>query len=495
MPDDKKPGIDPVFVPETDTPDEMVAGALALQPDASLAQMFARGPVSPALAIMLNESLFNRVGQIARYMAAAKGIIPAHLLGCSEACFAVVLNAIVWKLNPYMVAACTYQTPGGRIGFEGKLCQAIIENSGKVRGRVRFQHYHAVDVVRDGGTERCKSIDALVDEARANGWKVTAVGGWENVQGKFGFKTSQKGNEFPVPAWDKNHERGLGVRVSAQVIGEAEPRSYDFDLVQAFPRNSTLWATDPKTQICYTAVRRFASTTMPGLMMGVPEWSDEHALPGDTARDVTGGRGLYPGDQPGIAPPEPTRVAVREHSRAPRRTQPQAEPANDPPAEDTVAGGSDAPSDDAPVYALYDEVGEEVGVFNNAEDFAAAFLGRHDALAGKPELGAFLEANSAMVDHLPEGFEAVTSCYDSDTPAPAAAVPPVQMKADGKPDVLSWQRAVQAELVKITSPEALQAYAADVMTAGTAAKIANGPLNSLKIDVARRKGEIEKAAS
>ena len=39
------------------------------------------------------------------------------------------------------VAQCTYQTPGGRVGFEGKLCQAIIENSGRVKGGVKFTHY------------------------------------------------------------------------------------------------------------------------------------------------------------------------------------------------------------------------------------------------------------------------------------------------------------------------------------------------------------------
>jgi len=112
--------------------------------------------------------------------------------------------------------------------------------------------------------------------------------------------------------WGRKDAEGLGVIVRAQVIGEKEPREWRFDLIQAFPLNSTLWATDPKTQICYTAVRRFGSVAAPGLFMGVPfDRSDDmepvHLGP-DAAKDVTPPRPQradYQGEHPGLKP-EPT---------------------------------------------------------------------------------------------------------------------------------------------------------------------------------------------
>lgn len=209
--------------------------------------------MSPAMAIMLNDRLFERAKDIAKYLSRAEGFIPGHLLGKPEACFAVVVRSLTWKLDPYAVAMSTYQTPGGRVGFEGKLCQAILENSGKIVGPVSFEHY----------------------------------GDWKKVQGKYAIKRSEKsGKEFTYPTWDRKDAEGLGVTVRAQVRGEPEPRAWSFDLVQAFPLNSTLWATDPKTQICYAAVRRFCSVAAPGLLMGVP-FEGDLIDPAENARDVT----------------------------------------------------------------------------------------------------------------------------------------------------------------------------------------------------------------
>ncbi|HZT90355.1 MAG TPA: recombinase RecT [Stellaceae bacterium] len=210
------------------------------------------GTMSPAIAIMLDEKLFERAKQIATYLSRAEGFTPPHLIGKVESCFAVVTRSLTWKLDPYAVAQSTYQTPGGKVGYEGKLCQAILENSGKLDGPVKYEFY----------------------------------GDWSKVQGKFKIQTSQKGTKYPAPSWHEADEIGLGVIVRAQVHGEAEPRELRFDLVQAFPRNSTLWATDPKTQLCYAAVRRFGSVAAPGLFMGVP-FDREDFDPALHAKDVT----------------------------------------------------------------------------------------------------------------------------------------------------------------------------------------------------------------
>lgn len=149
---------------------------------------------------------------------------------------AVVTRALTWRLDPFAVAQSTYQpAQGAKVGFEGKLVQAILENSGRLEGGVAFEHF----------------------------------GDWTRITGKFEKKKSDKGRDYAVPAWAPKDEEGLGVIVRAKLRGEDKPREFQFLLVQAFPRNSTLWALDPKTQICYLAVRRFASpvrgsSTIPG---------------------------------------------------------------------------------------------------------------------------------------------------------------------------------------------------------------------------------------
>lgn len=223
---------------------------------ASLAAHFAGGSMSPALAIMLDPLMFERAKQIAVYMSKADGFTPPHLIGKQEACFAVVTRALTWKLDPFAVAQATYSTPGGKVGYEGKLVQAILENSGHIDGPVRFEHY----------------------------------GDWSRVKGKFAIRKSDKGKDYAVATWTREDAQGLGVTVKAKVRGETELREWPLDLDQCFPLNSTLWATDPKTQICYTAVRRFGSVAAPGLMMGVPfdreDWDDETARV-SRAKDVT----------------------------------------------------------------------------------------------------------------------------------------------------------------------------------------------------------------
>lgn len=231
---------------------------VAVSPQSTSTNAFA-ATMPTALALYLNDALFERVSQIALRMSKADGITPKHLMGKSEACFAVVSLAITWRLDPFRVGAATYQTPGGQIGFEGKLVHAIIEASGKLdpaSGGVRYEHY----------------------------------GDWSKVQGRFAIKESQKMDDngkpkkYTAAIWTDDDARAgkpidqtkwpmaqsCGVRVIAHIRGETLPRTLDFDLIQAQPRNSTLWATDPMTQICYTAVRRFASAVVPALMMGVP---------------------------------------------------------------------------------------------------------------------------------------------------------------------------------------------------------------------------------
>ncbi|HEX7049863.1 MAG TPA: recombinase RecT [Longimicrobiales bacterium] len=206
-----------------------------------------------AMRIWFDDRLFDRARIIAKYISEAQGFTPPHLVGKPQACFAVVVRALTWRLDPYAVAMATYQTPGGRVGFEGKLCQAIIENSGKLDGPLKFEYY----------------------------------GDWSRVLGKFKIVDGGKGR-YPAPTWTDADAAGLGIKVTGHIKGELDPRELTLDLVQCHPRNSTLWATDPKTQIHYTAVRRFGSAAVPSLFMGVPfDWEDAPPIGPERAIDVT----------------------------------------------------------------------------------------------------------------------------------------------------------------------------------------------------------------
>lgn len=226
-----------------------------------------------ALAMMLDDQAYDRIKQLAGVLSKAEGVTPSHLLGKPEACFAVVSRAITWKLDPWAVANATYQTPGGRVGFEGKLVHAILERSGKFEGAIRFEHF----------------------------------GDWSKLAGKFVVKENQRGGKYPAPTWTQADAtaNGLGVKVVGKVRGEVEPREWSLRLDQCFPLNSTLWATDPATQICYTAVRRFAHLAAPSLLMGAP--FEEDPDPFANMRDVTPAPARpQPADHKPKAKPKPT---------------------------------------------------------------------------------------------------------------------------------------------------------------------------------------------
>lgn len=209
--------------------------------------------MSPGLAIFFNDALYNRCKQIALLMSNAEGMMPKHLLKKPEACFAVVSRAIVWRLDPFSVGMCTYQTPNGSIGYMGSLIIAILENSGRLIGPVTFKH----------------------------------EGDWTKVQGKYRIQESPKGGKYPVPTWTQEDAAGLFVIVSGQVKGEVEPRTLKFDLIEAFPLNSPLWATAPSRQICYTSARAFGNIAAASLMLGCPFDVDPTGLGGDNMTDIT----------------------------------------------------------------------------------------------------------------------------------------------------------------------------------------------------------------
>jgi len=266
--------------------DEPSLPALRLAVDnPSLASLQSRKlPIS--LQLLLNPQLFAQVQELAKIMSGDTVFTPAHLRGKPQACHTVVSMALTWALDPHFTARCTYMTPGGSIGFEGKLVQAILEQSNRFVGAAHFDY----------------------------------VGDWTKVTGKFGKKVSQKGNEFVTPAWTQADAEGCGITIRWRVRGEDRDRVWPsedmpFFLTQCFPLNSPLWATDPRTQIRYLAIRRFADQAAPGILSGMPFDPDDLFDASERAVDITNE----------TAPPRPTRESVAQPTVPVTEVEPEPE--------------------------------------------------------------------------------------------------------------------------------------------------------------------------
>lgn len=199
-----------------------------------------------SLAVLFNEGLFNRVQAAAERMANAKGATPKHLIDKASACFFVIQTAISWRLDPMYVARNTYETPGGQIGYQGALVNAIAEQSGRLEpgaGGIKFEF-----------TGDWTAIDAKPHEERDS------------------KKLDDEGRpkKYAARAWSRDDAmKGKpGVTMRARLRGERTDREFSMFLYQAFPLNSTLWASDPRTQLVYLATRRFVNLCMPSVLGG-----------------------------------------------------------------------------------------------------------------------------------------------------------------------------------------------------------------------------------
>lgn len=200
-------------------------------------------------SLMFDESAFQNVQRIAEVMAKSNVTVPAHLKNNVGDCMAVVMQAMQWGMNPWPVAQKTHLV-SGNLGYEAQLVNAVITSMAPTKDRIHYEWF----------------------------------GPWENVIGNFVEKTSQKGNTYTAPGWKLADEKGLGVRVWATLKGEDEPRELELLLSQAQPRNSTLWATDPKQQLAYLAVKRWARLYCPDVILGVYSNDELDAVP---ERDIT----------------------------------------------------------------------------------------------------------------------------------------------------------------------------------------------------------------
>ncbi|MDU5051522.1 MAG: RecT family recombinase [Klebsiella variicola] len=188
------------------------------------------------ISILTNGELFNRLLKISEVMANSGNFVPEHYRGKPDSCMAVVMQAARWGMDPFAVAQKTFIVGNsGVLGYEAQLVNAVINTMAPTKDRIHFEWF----------------------------------GAWENIVGRFVEKTSSQNKKYIAPGWNLNDEAGVGVRAWATLKGESEPRELVLMLSQAQVRNSTLWATDPRQQLAYLAVKRWARLYCPDVILGV----------------------------------------------------------------------------------------------------------------------------------------------------------------------------------------------------------------------------------
>lgn len=188
------------------------------------------------ISILTNGELFDRLRTLSTVMANSGAFVPEHFRGKPDACMAMVMQAARWGMDPFAVAQKTHIVGNsGVLGYEAQLVNAVVTNMSPTKDRLHYEWF----------------------------------GAWENIVGRFVEKTSSKGNKYIAPGWDLKDEAGVGIRVWATMKGEDEPRELVLMLSQAQVRNSTLWASDPRQQLAYLAVKRWARLYCPDVILGV----------------------------------------------------------------------------------------------------------------------------------------------------------------------------------------------------------------------------------
>lgn len=226
-----------------------------------------------SVALLMDMASMERLERIADIMASGKTTVPQHLRGSKGDCFAVAMQSMQWGMNPFSVAQKTHLV-NGTLGYEGQLVAAVINNSRVVQDRFKFEWF----------------------------------GPWERVIGKFIIKRGEKG-EYRVPGWSFADEDGCGIRVSATLKGEKQPRVLELLLAQARVRNSTQWADDPKQQLAYLGQKKWARLYAPDVILGVytPDEFEQpeeiHMGPADVVGSTTSATGTT-GGRPELPPYE-----------------------------------------------------------------------------------------------------------------------------------------------------------------------------------------------
>ncbi|HBR8048116.1 TPA: recombinase RecT [Klebsiella pneumoniae] len=189
--------------------------------------------VGTAAAIFSPEGM-DRLVRFATLMADSKATVPAHLAGKPADCLAVTMQAAQWGMNPFAVAQKTHVV-NGTLGYEAQLVNAVVSSSNLLATRLNYK------------------------------WD----GDWSKVSGK-----TDKSPSLTVTVW-------------ATLKDESEPRTLTISMAQAGVRNSPLWEQDPRQQLAYLCVKRWARLHAPDVLLGVYTPDELQEAAPRVERDIT----------------------------------------------------------------------------------------------------------------------------------------------------------------------------------------------------------------
>lgn len=188
--------------------------------------------VNNTSAMVLNGDSMDKMLKFSQMMATSKITIPKHLQGNAGDCFAIVMQAMQWGMNPFAVAQKTHLV-NGVLGYEAQLVNAVINSRAPITTRLNYEWF----------------------------------GDWSKVNGK------------------TSNADDVGVIVSATMKGETEPRTLSVSMAQVGNvRNSPLWVNDPRQQLAYLATKRWSRLYCPDVILGVYTADEFEQEP---PRDVT----------------------------------------------------------------------------------------------------------------------------------------------------------------------------------------------------------------
>lgn len=189
--------------------------------------------VGTAAAIFSPEGM-NQLVRFAELMSQSKATVPQHLAGKPADCLAVTMQAAQWGMNPFAVAQKTHVV-NGTLGYEAQLVNAVVSSSNLLATRLNYR------------------------------WD----GDWSKVNGK-----TDKSPNLTVTVW-------------ATLKGESAPRELTISMAQAGVRNSPLWEQDPRQQLAYLCVKRWARLHSPDVLLGVYTPDELQETAPRVERDIT----------------------------------------------------------------------------------------------------------------------------------------------------------------------------------------------------------------
>lgn len=168
--------------------------------------------------LMMNLPLLQQIDTMAVRMASSKATVPDHLRGNEGDCWAIIMQAIQWGMNPYVVAQKTHVV-SGRLGYEAQLVNAVVQSSGMLEGSFSYEYRG------EGESLECR-VGAVLKGKNAITWNEWLMLANVKVRNSPLWKTNQKQQlgYLQMKNWVRLYTPGpiLGVYTTDELSVDAE---------------------------------------------------------------------------------------------------------------------------------------------------------------------------------------------------------------------------------------------------------------------------------